>query len=216
MALLSELVAVCEDHRVDTGSTLNLFARRLREAGRISKAGRGRGAAHMTFLDAARFLIACLATDRPEQAADAEYVNSNLVLAHGGQANDPFLIDDVKTLDEAFALALEHLAHGKMRSHYDAKWKEEHPIAPIGATHVWLHLQREGGVATLRFGDSNYSFYHPALKALTEPATSEERKLRNEAYERELHRFRTGKNITAEFKLDLLEAVGTLIAGDPE
>src|SRR5689334_10900765 len=102
MALLSELVATCEAQRLDAGSTLNVFARRLREAGRITKAGRGRGAAHMTYLDAARFLIACAATDHPERAADAEFVFSNLVRSEEMgiiDADFPMTKDNAPTLD---------------------------------------------------------------------------------------------------------------------
>lgn len=212
MALLSDLVNLCAEKGVDTASTLNLFGRRLREAGRLSQKGRGRGAAHMTFLDAARFLIATAATDHPERAVDAEDVFSNLVLVTGGNSGDPFSIG-ADTLDQALAQALAHLSSGKVREHYDAEFEAKTGVR-ARATFVHLFVQRSGAVASLRMGDSTYTFYHPALKALVEPSDSAERQVRNEAFERETKRFRTAKNIVAEYQLGLLEAVAALIEGN--
>jgi hypothetical protein len=79
MAKLSDLVSVFALHNVDTAGTLTLFSRRLREAGRVSKAKRGRGAASMKYLDAARFLIALGATDHPERVAEVEPFFSSAV-----------------------------------------------------------------------------------------------------------------------------------------
>lgn len=57
MALLSTMVErIAEVEGVETAYASGI-ARYLREAGLLTQAGRGRGAAHMTSLDAARFLI---------------------------------------------------------------------------------------------------------------------------------------------------------------
>ncbi|KFB08847.1 hypothetical protein EL18_03101 [Nitratireductor basaltis] len=219
MALLSELVATCEAQRLDTRGTLSIFARRLREAGRISQAGRGRGAAHMTFLDAARFLIACAATDHPERAADAEFVFSNLV--HSGErgmdADFPLTKEEAPTLDLALAKTLEWLGTGKIDAVASARWKEKFPEGPhFPSAFVWLILPRSGAAAQLRVLDGRHSFHHPSLAAVMDSVSGGEPAARNvaeEAFERETRRFRTGKNLTAEFDSKLLRAVANLIAG---
>ena len=169
MALLSELVATCEAQRLDAGATLNLFARGLREAGRISKAGRGRGAAQMTYLDAAHFLIACAATDHPERAADAEFVFSNLV--HSGEAiadgDFPLAKDRAPTLDLALAMTLKELGTGNIDAVASARWKKKFPDGPhIPAAFVSLIVRRSGAVAQLRVLDGRYHYHHPSLAAL--------------------------------------------------
>lgn len=219
MALLSELVATCEAQRLDAGATLNIFARRLREAGRISKAGRGRGAARMTWLDAARFLIACAATDHPERAADAEFVFSNLLHSGDGIADEGFPItkDEAPTLDLALAKTLEGLGSGKIDAIASVRWKEQHPEVPnVFPTKVWLILPRGGAAANLRVLYGSYQFHHPSLAAVIESVNRggyPAQKIAQEAFERETHRFRTGKNLTAEFDGELLRAVAKLIAG---
>lgn len=221
MALLSDLVTVCAEQRLDSAATLNVFARRLREAGRLSKAGRGRGAAHMTYLDAARFLIAAAATDHPEQASDAEFVFSNLVRSSddGMDGDFPMPKQDAPTLDMALAKTLEALGNGSIDAIALARWKENHPEiysrVPAPAF-VWLHVPRGGGAASLRLLDGRYHYEHPSLRAVVQSAKiggSPAQKLAAEAFERETHRFRTAKNLTAELKGELLRAVAKLIAG---
>ncbi|MDR2312617.1 MAG: hypothetical protein LBE54_16725 [Brucellaceae bacterium] len=215
MALLSELVATCEAQRVDTAATLNVFARRLREAGRVSKAGRGRGAAHMTFLDAARFLVACAATDHPERAVDAENFFSNLRLTGNNQQDPNFHLDDKQheTLDAALAKVLEELADGRLLDIARKEKEAQFPGVPVPPSFfVWLILHR-GGSAYIRVQNSNYVFQHPLLAHTAN--TSDFSNLRdvNKIFEEETHRFRTGKNLSAELELPLLQAVADLIAG---
>lgn len=214
MALLSELVSVCEDHRVDTGATLTVFARRLREAGRLSQAGRGRGAAHMTYLDAARFLIACAATDHPERAVDAEFVFSNLMRADSMGTDDSFPLPKAEfpTLDTALAEVLRAMGNGEVTKVANERW--EHPTpAP---QHCWLRVNRSGAGADLRLLDGRSIYHHPALVAVTdsvrEAGGSAAMKVAASAFERETHRFRTGKNLTAELEGSLLQSVAKLIA----
>lgn len=220
MALLSELVATCAEHRLDSEATLGVFARRLREARRLSQAGRGRGAAHMSYLDAARFLIACAATDHPERAVDAEYVFSNLV-QHLDMVRDPDFplpIETAPTLDVALSLMLQAVGNGQVDQVASTRWREKHPhsIAPPLAL-IWLRINRGHANAELRLLEGRYIFQHPALKALTDSMASgtfdEVRTVATEALTRETHRFQTGKNLTAELDGTLLRAVASLISG---
>jgi hypothetical protein len=65
MTLLTQLVDDFADVLGVHQPTVSMYARNLRDHGLVSKKGRGRGAAHMTPLDAARLLIALLATTQP-------------------------------------------------------------------------------------------------------------------------------------------------------
>lgn len=215
MALLSELVAICEAQRVDTAATLNVFARRLREAGRVSKAGRGRGAAHMTYLDAARFLIACAATDHPERAADAENFFSNLVLTKNAWSDPDFNLDQEQhaTLDAALAKVLEELADGRLLNIAIQEKKAKFPGIPVPPSfNVWLIIRRSG-VATIRVQSGQYDFHHPALAYMVNSGDLRALRHVNNTLEEETYRFHTGKNLSAELELPLLQAVADLIAG---
>lgn len=72
VAKLSEVLKISE-------ATLTVYDRTLRDAGLLSKGGRGRGSIHRSPLDAARFLIALLVTPSPARAVDAVNDFGNLV-----------------------------------------------------------------------------------------------------------------------------------------
>lgn len=209
MALLSELVSICAGLGLDSEPTLNVFARRLREAGRISQAGRGRNAAHMTFLDGARFLISCAATDHPEKAVDAEHVFSSFRLMNTGVRDLGFDMS-AKTLDLALAGTLEALAVGRIRDLASAKSTSAYVPAPC---FVGLRVVRSGS-AQIRVLDGMYNFSHPATVALLQSMDMSRAatKLAEDAIERETFRFRTAKNITAELNTSLLVAVAECVS----
>lgn len=215
MALLSELVAICEGHRVDTGATLSLFARRLREAGRISKAGRGRGAANMHFLDAARFLIGVASTDHPEKVADAEHTFSNTICAPTSQQSQIFRLeaDVAPTLDVGLAIFLENLSSGAI----DAANREEHmeseyaPFAPPPIFSLSVHRSLVKGILNVPGGW--YVWDHPTLRAAISAGDFRSADPLLQALDRDTFRFRTGKNLTAELDHNLLRDVANLIGG---
>ena len=223
MARLSDLAATLEEHRVDTGATLNLFSRRLREAGRVSKAGRGRGAASMTFLDAARFAIACFATDHPEQAADAEFVFSNTVFSGAmpyGAEDQGFALDReaAPTLDLGLAALLAAIADGAIDR--AARRTAEVEAAESNSRHlivippqIEVDLSRGGVSAAISVQGSRWIYHHPALVAVTEAPDYLAQKPLLAAYERETHRFRTGKDLRAKMDGKLLRGLASTVAG---
>lgn len=71
MALLSTLVKTIAEVEGLEETQVAWVARHLREAGLLSQAGRGRGAAHMEVRDAANLLIAVNGSTTPKQCADA-------------------------------------------------------------------------------------------------------------------------------------------------
>lgn len=68
--------------------------------------------------------------------------------------------------------------------------------------------------------DGRYRYHHPSLHAVEKVIRNAEgpaaMKVAQEAFSREAHRFRTGKNLTAELDGELLRAVASLIAGKAE
>src|SRR4051812_1429977 len=71
MSTPGELVTKLSEVLHIPASTLTVYDRFLRQAGLLSKAGRGRGSVHRTPLDTARILIALLSTSMPGRAAEA-------------------------------------------------------------------------------------------------------------------------------------------------
>lgn len=215
MALLSDLVRICADLRIDSEGTLNVFARRLREAGRLSQAGRGRGAAHMTYLDAARFLIACAATDHPERAADAEFEFSNTIY-HG----DHDETDGMKaTLDLAVADVLQCLADGTIddleraeRAALIPRADEFNiPVEPV----IWLVVHRSSVQAELRVRSDRLIYQHRGIIAMSKASAGQDLTERAKDYEHATARFRGGKNLRAQLDGKVFRTVANLIAGIP-
>ncbi|AOG00234.1 hypothetical protein BSY18_632 [Blastomonas sp. RAC04] len=205
MALLSDLVRKCAELGIDSEKSLAVFARRLREAGRLSQAGRGRGAAHMNYVDAARFLIACAATDHPERAAECELAFSNTVFSSGFTTQDdplPLSAEAAPSLDIALAKMLEASATGV----FHAEGAMLHPI-------MRLTVQRGGVQAKLKTPSGEYIYCHPALEAVVRQPDAQAQKPWLEKLEAETRIFRTGKNLVAEFDSATLRKVAELIAG---
>jgi hypothetical protein len=224
MILLSELVAICASHNVDSEATLSQFARELRDAGRVSKAGRGRGAARMTFLDAARFLIACAATDHPKRVVEAEAFFSAYVLKGAHAPENAFTLPDGISMDEAFASVLEVLASGKLDA--DALAEATARAEADGHKHVFalrpspeLNVDRSGGAAEVAvFGASHrFTFWHSSMIALIESVDALEGVDRandlTSQVEQQALRFRTGKNLSARLDSPLLRAVASAVGG---
>lgn len=72
-------------------ATVYIYARHLREAGLISKGGRGRSAAKMTPLDASRLLLAFLSTETAALAAQAVIDFGSLKCTNSKLNGDPDL-----------------------------------------------------------------------------------------------------------------------------
>ena len=224
MALLSDLVGICASHRLDSEATLSLFSRRLREAGRVSKAGRGRGAARMSFLDGARFLIACAATDHPERAADAERTFSGMVLAWGDRSPNPSRPEVIPakeapaTLDIALSAVLAALADGSLDAWQLEMDKKRAAGGSLIHTPVIVSLDvfRSGVSAVLRAGPDSLHYMHEGGAAVVNAELGAPLLEMSESWMRETDRFRSGKNLHASFDSSLLRAVAVAIAGNPE
>jgi hypothetical protein len=207
MAKLSDLVSVLAAHEVDAFGTLNLFSRRLREAGRVSKAKRGRGAASMSYLDAARFLIAVGATDHPERAIEVEQFFSNaLPFCMPSRVEGlPPVLADIFDLDLPFDQAVAMLV-------------ERCGDIPIPLTpKTYLEIERASGGGSITIGDGVLWFVQPKTRALytgdSLPADPAELDRLNDEALVESGKFATGKSIRATFFLGLIMALRKSIAG---
>lgn len=110
MTKVSELRQALVSARLETNATLNVMARHLLDAGRLTKAGRGVNCGRATTSDAARLLIVCGATERSSETIPAEALFSNLVCVTKpprGHMLEGFLSAHSKpTLDLTLALVL--------------------------------------------------------------------------------------------------------------
>jgi hypothetical protein len=124
MALISELNAATAEALTPLPlPTVAMFSRVLREAGLISKKGRGRGAAHATPLDGARLLIALLATTSPSQAADCvtdfgalvqkESYNAHVVAGSAFTLSAAYGLPSRHTFEEALAAVIAGFAEDR-------------------------------------------------------------------------------------------------------
>lgn len=87
--------------------TVTVFTRELKEAGLITSGGRGRSAPHMLPVDAARVLIALMATDRPSEAVEAVERWRAMHLRHDACVGDlPENIAGDLTLEQALVRLL--------------------------------------------------------------------------------------------------------------
>jgi hypothetical protein len=197
MAKLSDLVSVFAFHEVDTSGTLNLFSRRLREAGRVNKAKRGKGAATMTHLDAARFLIALGATDHPERVQEIEPFFSRALPYCRPGAVDGLpdilreMLDDDMELDRAVAYLIKHASH----------------LAPSDASSTWLEIDRANGGAMIHMGHSALFFEQPQMRALHLSEDAHRDSAFDQKFDeaaRESATFATGKSIKATFFVGIL------------
>ncbi|WP_226662925.1 hypothetical protein [Alteriqipengyuania lutimaris] len=214
---MSDLVEVCSEKRVDAARTLNVFARRLREAERVTKAGRGRGAARMSYLDSSHFLSACGMTDRPERSADAEHVLSSSVFESGTVSGPRSWLtkEDAPTFDIGLANLLSAIGSGEIDRYNEARAKDRANGGPIVVTppNFEVVIFRSSVAALIRFPDAEYRYQHPLMAAVCAASTYAEQQTLLEAFERETDRFRSAKNIVVTFEADLLRAVATTIEG---
>ncbi|MEM7687795.1 MAG: hypothetical protein AAF291_02135 [Pseudomonadota bacterium] len=209
MAKLSDLVSAFASFDVDTSGTLSLFSRRLREAGRVSKAKRGRGAASMTYIDAARFLIALGATDHPARVQEVEPFFSRALPYCRPSALDELpdwlreILRDDKPLDEAVAYLIKHIWH----------------VESSDVSKTWLEIDRANGAASIRMGRSELFFSQPKMRALhladdlvDDFENQEDFDDRFDEAARESATYATGKAIKATFYVGILMKLQQLIA----
>lgn len=114
MALISELNTATAEVLTFPLPTVAMFSRTLREAGLISKKGRGRGAAHAVPLDGARQIIALMATASPAQAPDCVTDFGALVQGYRLEVGTkpaakgtPAVLDGF-TIEECYGLPRQH------------------------------------------------------------------------------------------------------------
>lgn len=216
MARLTDIARVLAEHRVDKASTLAVFSRNLREAGRLSQAGRGHAAARVSNLDAARLMIACAATDRPASAVDTEATFSGMVWAGdvSGRTGERDWINenDSPTLDIALANLLGAVGTGEVDRHEAARAEAaKHSI--VLPTILELHVHRDASGAVLRWCDRTYQFQHSRMAAVVSAQTYDETQRLMREFEQETYRFRSGKHLRAELDASLLRAVAETVAG---
>ncbi len=129
MALISKLNATISDVLSVPLPTVSMYSRRLREAGKLSEKGRGRGAAQATPLDAARLLLALMVNlgssraaqvvtdfgelipvDTTETEERGPPLVGHVVRRERIRLHDVYALSEVHTFEEAFAAIIRGFA----------------------------------------------------------------------------------------------------------
>lgn len=100
-------------------ASLKVYARELKEAGLLTSGRGGRGAPDMTLLDAARMVIALLATDKPTGSAVVTEYFSAMAHQPDDEVKVPSFMEPGKSyrFDEALALYLEGCVDSNVAVH---------------------------------------------------------------------------------------------------
>jgi hypothetical protein len=156
MATLSELVEVTAEVEGIDQATVALIGRHLREAGQISKHGRGPSAAHMGWVDGANLLIGINATRNAAQAARAVQTYRRL-RPDEVEFPNPEVSHDF-TLGQAIEQLLMAAGSGELLNPFLGTSDESpvwHDLSDVFATdkvHVELRFRTNAPSALLRLG----------------------------------------------------------------
>lgn len=103
-------------------ATVHVYARALREAGYLSKGGRGRSSVQMTPADAATLLLALMGASAPSGAADALVIMHGMRLSAHSQSTRVLACLAGGDLDAVGALAtlIEAIISGRLQADYMA------------------------------------------------------------------------------------------------
>jgi hypothetical protein len=220
MALVSELTEVTAKALGYPLPTVRLFARRLREAGLLSEAGRGRGAAQATPLDAARLLIALLATQSPSRAAGCVVDFGGLALYDRRESAKMNLTPDIYGLPEShtFEQAVGAIIAGFAQEGFGKAYRAaaaSHPRRPGGYSPPVVHVEVWEtllmGFIQIEATRDNYNF--APLVACGDKAVPEKV---TRAYMAAVKKYRRAIHSTRSVELQTLKTIAAVVNGsDP-
>ena len=219
MATPGQLIAkISEDLNVPA-RTVTVYDRKLREAGLLSKFGRGRGSVHRSPLDTARILIAILGTDTPVRAAEVvkdfgaleRYYDEavpaselNLVSLCGKQ------FADIHTLEDAISAVIAGFGQDEFRNRLK-KYSYSHPGWRYD---VVLEVSERTLRVELKIKSHYYRYGHRGdLESYGDYYFSDEPSAKDRrSYESLLERYR-GIPTTRRIDLSMIKPIAEFIAG---
>ena len=164
MATPGQLITRLSEILTVPAETITVFDRVLKDAGLLTKGGRGRSAPHRTALDTARILIALLSTASPARAAEATADFCSLVeldeAPTAGRADLPSLhtvcrLQHGHTLEAAIAALLDTLGDPADREAIEAQTP-----APLR-----IDVEQTGVEAIIILNGHIHHYLHPAALA---------------------------------------------------
>lgn len=226
MALISELNAVTAETLNIPLPTVAIYSRVLREGGLLSKKGRGRGAAHATPLDAARLLIALLATPSPSQAADCA-ADFGALVEHDAQEiyvgkkgvkdaeREPFTIGEAyglqpqHTLEQAFAAIIAGFSEERFARSYAAGARVIEPARQYFAPQLRIAVFDTALGAQI---DLNQHVYRYGFAAFVNCGVEQLNRAADE-FESVARKYRRGIESTRSVRMDKLQAIARVVNG---
>lgn len=202
--------------------TVTVFYRTLREAGLVSKSGRGRSATHCAPLDIGRLILSLLVTDSPARAATAveDFGRLWCLEVHeedgtfgptlGELCGDKF--SDGHTLEEAISSLSDGFCRTEFMEVMEKYATQDHgilgPLLPV----IFIRVRESRIDATIRINNRIYTYGDQNIILIrdTKPG-SEGRKSLQEEHERNSDRWFRGLRVEREVSTVELKKLGELL-----
>lgn len=213
MASPGELVKVAAWALLMPEVTVGSYYRALREAALVSKLGRGRSAAEVTALDAARLLIAIMSAPLVRDSAECVSLYGRFRsaampddIASAGLDPDLAALEAAHAFEDALAYLLENISDDPDRVRQPGERFQTTAAPP------WVaKIECNQLAAWLTIGEHEFGYYHPADRRLPE-------NLREMSRRSELRRLAMAKweglGTTRYVKWKTLAIIGAYVRGE--
>ncbi len=178
MATPGQLVSKLSEILTIPEPTMGMYDRVLRDAGLLSKGGRGRSAVQRTSLDTARLLIAPLVTSSPARAAEA-VEDFGVLECHELHLKNPDALtlsklcgvafESVHTLESAVSAIIDGFGNGNFVSRLEEAASNFHGGREV-LPHIGIKVWDTKVAAEINISGNLYIYHHPSLiKAIKTP-----------------------------------------------
>lgn len=179
MATPGELVKKMSEVLTIPEPTMAMYDRALRDAGLLTKGGRGRSSAHRTPLDAARLLIAALVTTSPARAVDAvtDYGVLEFQRSFSPPPNPEKLtlarlcgkgFETSHTFEEAMAAIIGGFGAAGFMSTLEEYGTDRHDDGSFCFPHIGVKVWNISVCAEINVQGNKYFYLHPTSVAINE------------------------------------------------
>ena len=202
--------------------TVTVYDRVLREAGLLSKAGRGRGSVHRSPLDTARLIIALLCTSAPARAAEAvldfgalEYSEMEAVppspLDLEKLCGEPF--GGTHTFEDAVTAIVAGFGRVEFREMLEANTNKNPNANPAWDNDIGIMVYDTNFTAEINVQGHWYKYQHPDLLDSFEAKSLHSEGDDKLAYRTVLEKYR-GIPSVRRIAMPMIKPIAEFIAGD--
>ncbi|MGA7676208.1 MAG: hypothetical protein WCA78_14325 [Rhizomicrobium sp.] len=237
MALISELNGTISDVLRIPLPTVAMYSRRLREAGKLSEKGRGRGAAHATPLDAARLLIALVVDLGPArstevvtdfgglQLSDALEIEpsrapvaKNVIESVSIRLFGAYELPEEHTFEEAFAAIIAGFANERFALAWTAATRAipglNNTIQQFIAPDCSVVVMDTSLQASIHLNGNRYHYASEAMRRLLRSTSWQDHERMFEEFERGVvSKYRRGINSTRSIPFEELRKIAAVVNG---